>query len=369
MFRFVLPVLYAASGPLLAGVTEDIAALKAAPDRATWDRLAAGGPDALPPILNALPADDPVAFNWLRTAFDRIAAAHAAKLPLDVLLAFTKDSGKPGKARRLALSALERGRHGVTDHLLDGWLNDPEFGADAVDRAVLSAEKLPKAEMLVALKKTFAACTDCDQAQALAKKLTGLGETPDVWAHLGAVRKWRIVGPFPVTPEVGLARSFPPESKLDLAAEYDGKAGKLRWQPVEVEEGKIDLVKAGVKVEDGSVVYAVATFTVPADVTGELRLSAVDNVTAWLNGKKVVERSNDYRSLYRADRYRAAVSLPAGETTLLLKLTKTRPDDGQQAAAAKAGRPAGAAANWTFQARVLDAAGKGLTVTQPEGKK
>jgi len=37
--------------------------------------------------------------------------------------------------------------------------------------------------------------------------------------------------------------------------------------------------------------------------------------------------------------------------------------------AAKAGRPAAAAANWTFQARVLDAAGKGLTVTQPEGKK
>jgi len=82
--------------------------------------------------------------------------------------------------------------------------------------------------------------------------------------------------------------------------------------------------------------------TTSATITSLLHAphAAFYNVTAWLNGKKVVERSYDYRSLYRADRYRAAVSLPAGETTLLLKLTKTRPDDGQQAAAAKAGRPA-----------------------------
>lgn len=368
MFRFVLPVLFTASGPLLAGVAEDIAALKSSPDRVTWERLAATGPDSLLPILNAWPAD-PVAGHWLRTAFDRIADAHAKRLPLDELLAFVKNSGKPGKARRVALSALERGRHGVTDHLLDGWLNDPEFGADAVDRAVLNAEKLPRAEMLIALKATFAACTDLDQAQLLAKKLTGLGETPDVWKHLGVVRAWKIVGPFPVTPEEGLKAAFPPETKLDFASEFDGKAGKLRWQSVAADDGKVDLVKAGVKPEDGSVVYATATFKLPAAVAGELRLAAVDNVTAWVNGKKVVERSNDYRSLYRADRYRAAISFPAGESTLLLKLTKTRPDEGQQAAATKAGRPGGLSAKWDFQARVLDAGGKGLSFTQSEGKK
>ena len=107
----------------------------------------------------------------------------------------------------------------------------------------------------------------------------------------------------------------------------------------------------------------------PAAVSGELRLAAVDNVTAWVNGKKVIERSNDYRSLYRADRYRAAVSFSAGESTLLLKLTKTRPDEGQQAAATKAGRPGGLSTKWDFQARVLEAGGKGLSFTQSEGKK
>lgn len=70
-------------------------------------------------------------------------------------------------------------------------------------------------------------------------------------------------------------------------------------------------------------------------------ICAVDNITAWVNGKKVIERSSDYRSLYRQDRYRANVELPAGESTLLLKLTKTRPDEGQQAAAARSGRPGG----------------------------
>ncbi len=39
---------------------------------------------------------------------------------------------------------------------------------------------------------------------------------------------------------------------------------------------------------------------------------------------------------------------PAGETTLLLTLTKIRPDEGEQFAAAKPGRPGGLSAKWDF---------------------
>jgi hypothetical protein len=357
------------AGGLFAAVPDDIAALKKAPDRATWERLADAGPDALLPILKAWPVDDPVAANWLRTAFDRIAARHADSLPADDLFAFATDAKGYGPARRRAMAVVERVRPAAAEKWLSAALNDPEFGPDAVDRAVAAAEKLPVADALVALRATFTACTDYDQAQALAKKLTTAGDKPDVWAHLGVVGRWHLVGPFPVSPEDGLTKSFPPETKVELAAEYEGKAGKLKWQAAAAEEGKVDLSKAGVKVEDGAVVYAVARVRVPSAIRGELRVAAVDNVTVWVNGAKVVERSNDYRSLYRTDRYRSPIDLPAGESTVLVKLTKTRPDAGQQEAAARGGRPGGLSTRWDFQARLLSTTGRGLTFTQTEEKK
>jgi hypothetical protein len=355
--------------PLLAAAPDDIAALKKAPDRATWDRLAEAGPDALVPILKAWPTDDPVAANWLRTAFDRIAARHAQSLPADDLFSLATDPKAHGPARRRAMAVVERVRPAAVEKWLSAALNDPEFGPDTVDRAVAAADKLPPADALVALRATFAACTDYDQVQALAKRLTAAGDKPDVWAHLGVVGRWHLVGPFPVSPEDGLTKSFPPETKVELTAEYEGKAGKLKWQPAAAEEGKVDLAKAGVKAEDGAVVYAVARVRVPTATTGELRLAAVDNLTVWVNGAKVVERSNDYRSLYRTDRYRSPVDLPAGESTVLVKLTKTRPDAGQQEAAARGGRPGGLSRRWDFQARLLSATGRALTFTQAEEKK
>jgi hypothetical protein len=373
MFRLSLYIVVLSAAGSLAGSHEDIAELKnpspnPEANRAAWDRLVAAGPTALLPILRAWPADDPVAANWLYTAFDQIARASGAKLPTEDLLKFASDGSAGGKARRAALTAVERNRPGTTAKLLPGWLNDPEFGSEAVAERISAAEAAQPAEAARILSTTFAATTEVDQAILVAKKLASFGDKPDVVKHLGIVTRWHVIGPFPVTPEEGLKAAFPPESKLDLAVEYDGKAGKLRWQSVSADNDKVDLVKAGVKAEDGSVVYAVATFKLPAAVSGELRLAAVDNVTAWVNGKKVIERSNDYRSLYRADRYRAAVSFSAGESTLLLKLTKTRPDEGQQAAATKAGRPGGLSTKWDFQARVLEAGGKGLSFTQSEGK-
>src|SRR5215472_12513973 len=47
----------------------------AAAARAAWDKLVARGPAVLPRLLDALDTPDPVAANWLRTAFDRIADA------------------------------------------------------------------------------------------------------------------------------------------------------------------------------------------------------------------------------------------------------------------------------------------------------
>ena len=90
-------------------------------------------------------------------------------------------------------------------------------------------------------------------------------------------------------------------------------------------------------------------------------MSAIDNITVWVNGKKAVERASEYRSMFRPDRYRASVEIPTGETRILVKLTKTRAEEVR-------GRPA-AAPKWDFLLRLTDEKSRGVTVLQAEPKK
>ena len=80
-----------------------------------------------------------------------------------------------------------------------------------------------------------------------------------------------------------------------------------------------------------------------------------------MNGKSVITRASDYRSMYRSDRYRASIDLPAGELMFLVKLTKTRAEEVR-------GKP-GAPPKWDFQIRLVDDRGRGLAIDQPEEKK
>lgn len=371
MVRWFKPVvlLFLVTPAVVAGVPEDIAQLRRpaadpAVNRAAWDRLVAAGPVALMPILRAWSADDPVASHWLRTAFDRIAAQHSNRLPVDDLLTFVKDPKSPGQARRVALAAVELARPGTTAQLLADWLNDPEFGPDAVAERVTAAEAATDPQQSRHILRTaFAATTDPELAFGIAKKLQAWGEPPDVLRHLGIIRHWQVVGPFPVTLEEGLKQTFPPETKLDFATPYEGKNGPLKWKTAAVNpaDGRLDLIPYGVNPDDGAVAFAAATVLLAQAKKAEVRASAVDNITLWVNGKKVVERASEYRSMYRPDRYRSPLELPAGPSTVLVKLTKTRPEEVR-------GKP-GAAPKWDFQIRLIDETGHGVTFDQPELKK
>jgi hypothetical protein len=244
--------------------------------------------------------------------------------------------------------------------LLASWLSDPEFGPDAVADRLRAAEELtdPQQRQQV-LRNTFTATTQIEQAEAVAKLLTELGDTPDLLTHLGIVRQWYLVGPFPVTPEDGLKRSFPPETMTAIDSRFPGRTGPLAWSPARQEtlDRRIDLIKLGIDPARGSVAYAQARITMTRPARATLCLSAVDNVTAWVNRQKVIERASTYRSMYRPDRYRVAVDLPAGESTILLKLTKTASEERGQG---------GPPARWEFQARWIDKHGHAVTFTQPE---
>jgi hypothetical protein len=365
VFRPTLVTLALAAGPAAAGPTDDIAALATAPSRPAWDRVAAAGPNALLPLLRAWPADDPVAANWLGLAFAHIAAGHKNQLPAADLTAFATDPKNPGPARRLALEAVEAVTPGATAGLLRGWLGDPEFGPDAVAARVAAAETAADGEAMAILKDAYAGATDFDQVQLVTKKLAAHGVAADPLGKLGVVRAWAVVGPFDADCEAGLKASFPPEASVDLAATYPGRGGAaLRWRPgVEAgPDGRADLLRADVSPKNGAVAYAAAVLTVPAAGRAELRVGAVDNVTAWVNGSKVVSVGSTYRSHFRADRHRAGVDLKAGDNLLLLKLTKTPPTT--EGPAARGGPPE----KWEFMARLVDDRGRAVPFAAAGGK-
>lgn len=349
-----------------AGPSEDITILttktaNVSDRRAAAERLATAEVSALPALLRAWPSDDPVAANWLRTTFDDLAARHAQALPVADLLSFVRDAKQHGKARRAALAALDRHQPGTLAKQLPTLLNDPEFGPDAVALLLEQAEAATdptQAKRL--LLSAYTAATDVEQVQTLAKRLTAQGETTNLAAKLGLVMAWHQVGPFDVGPAEGLKQSFPPENKVDLNATYPAKAAPLTWKSVLADpEGKVDVIKNGANPSQGSVVYLVATVVVPLETKAELRIGVVDNVTAWINGKEVLKQASLYRSHFRADRHRASVTLNAGVNTLLLKLTKTPPEEG--------GRP-GAPPKWDTQVRFVLPNGQGVAFTMEEKK-
>lgn len=365
MYRYPVAALtlLAVTAVTRADVAEEISKLAdrdltAEQTRAAWDRLASQGPEALLPILRAWPSDDPVTAHWLRTAFDQIVKENTAAVPPKALLDFVLDRESPGKARRAALSALERIEPGTTSKLLDQLLNDPEFGPDAVEARLDKLESMAAEPKKQLLKETFQSITEVEQALAVAKELDAVGVEVDLIAHLGIVRHWHVIGPLPVSTEDGLAKGFPPEQAKDVRQpiEFGGKT--LEWKPAETshKDGRLDLAANGINPNDGAVAYATATVKLDKPANVELRASAVDNITVWVNGRKVVDRASEYRSMYRADRYRSSIPLPAGESTILVKLCKTEPEEVR----GKPGRPV----RWDFSLRLLNENGQAVPITQ-----
>ena len=103
-----------------------------------WQKLSQHGPEALTAILGALKDNNPVAANYLRSAFEAIADRTLSKgkpLPARQLEAFVKDTKRNGRARRLAYEWLVRIEPSAPERLLPGMLDDPgaELRRDAVE--------------------------------------------------------------------------------------------------------------------------------------------------------------------------------------------------------------------------------------------
>lgn len=324
------------------------------------DQLAERGAEILPRLLAAMDTTNIVAANWYRTAFDSIADRELLKprpqLPRPAIETFVRDSQRNGRARRLGLALLEQVEPTVRAQFLPDWLEDAEFRRDAVEHVLRLGDQAKDKRQLETARefydRGFRNARDSDQVLQAVAKLKNVGREVDLVIHMGFMTRWQLVGPFPAEQTSGFRTSFPPEKQVDLSAEYDGPEGrKLRWKPHQTHHplGEVNLIPAIGAVSE-SVGYAFAEFESPREQQVQLRCSADDNLTVWLNGSQVLAREQ-WLNGTRLDRFVTPVTLVQGRNRILVKICQ-----GPQHVSPEVPN------NWTFQLRFCDETGAGVPV-------
>jgi hypothetical protein len=325
--------------------------------------LATHGPDAIVPLLKAMDDAGAIAANWLRAAVDSIAERTIAannKLPAADLERFVLDQQHGGRARRLAFEWLAKADATAPDRLIPAMLNDPglELRRDAVAYATNQAQALSDADdkpaARAAFQKAFAAARDHDQVLELAKRLESLGESVNLTRHFGCVQRWHVIAPFDNTDKSGFDHAYPPETKIDLAAEYVGKSNdgvenRLRWVEHTATDpfGIVDLNKV-IGKHMGVVAYATTEVDSSRQQPVRIHVGSNNAIKLWLNGERIYTR-DEYHHGMSMDQYQATGTLKPGRNTILLKVCQNEQKDDW-------------AQSWSFQLRVCDPTGGGIGV-------
>jgi len=344
-----------------ASLSESIAVIRAvgpegkgnADATAAWENLSAAPVKELPTLLTAMDGANELALNWLRSAVDTIvarAANNKEALPVSALEKFVRAKSHNPRARRLAFELIASTDAKAAERLMAGMIDDPspELRREAVQRLIVEAESFQKAgKANGAIAKYQAAlkpARDADQIDSIAAALGKLSAPVDLQRVFGWVSKWHIIGPFDNTGGAGYERAFPPEMAVDLRAEYDGKARKIRWQEVTA-TGGYGMVDFNKPIGQLKEVAGYAWTEINSDKARrvELRLGCENGWKVWLNGKLLFGR-DEYHLGSEIDDYRLTADLKKGKNTILVKLCQNE-------------QVADWTTTWEFQLRITDAIG------------
>lgn len=344
-----------AVGPRGAGHATAVAALRQLEQRRPAD---------LARMLAALDNATPLSANWLRGAAESVAARaleSGQPLPVSDLEAFVADRNHSPQARRCAYEWLTKADPTAPDRIIPGMLDDPsaEMRRDAVARLIEEAaavEARGQAEQALTLyQRALSGATDGDQVVSLAQALGKLQQPVDLVQHFALITAWHVIGPFDNRGGIGYAAVYPPENGVDLAAEYEGSMGPVKWTPLSAEAqpdvmdvdevGKFDLAKLTAP-HKGAVSYATTEFVSAADQPVEFRIATPNAWKLWVNGELVFSQEEYHRGMM-FDQYAARGTLKQGRNRILLKVCQNEQTQDW-------------AQTWAFQFRVCDLAGKGL---------
>ena len=322
---------------------------------AAWKKVVSEGPPALMPLLAATGKGGPVADNWLRLAADTIVCdRYRGKpgLPFEEMAAFLKDTRNPAPARVLAFDLLVRADEGPFDVETDikpTLLNDPvqELRRGAVEQLIADAKTKNGEDAKAAYLHALDAVRDEDQTNVIAGELKKLGVNVDLPKHFGFLLQWNVIGPFDNPERKGFDTVFPPEREVKLDAEYDGKTGRVKWQPFtsKDEHGKLDFNKPLGSLKEVTA-YAMTTIDSPTDREAELRLGCKNGWKVWLNGELLFSRDEYHRGA-QMDQYKMKCHLRKGANTVLVKCCQNEQIEQWTV-------------EWEFQLRVCDSTGTAI---------
>ncbi|MFO0889163.1 MAG: c-type cytochrome [Isosphaeraceae bacterium] len=148
-------------------------------------------------------------------------------------------------------------------------------------------------------------------------------ELVDLLTYLSTLREpVSIVGQYHVIGPVAESDgepAFDPTRKVDLSANVEGSHGRtLAWRRLDANaEGSADLT-AMVAGDAKHGVYAYVPIWSPVEQDARLVIDTQASLTAWFNGKSVMSSSPTQRMSAPRE---VAVTLPKGESTLLIRLT------------------------------------------------
>lgn len=295
-------------------------------------QLSGQGAAVLTEILRGFDGADPIAANWLRSAFETTASGvldGGEELPEQILTDFITERRHDGRARRLAYDWLQKSNAKAAAELVPGMLFDPvpEFRRDAVSLLVAEGQRQLDAGEREAARETFekalSAAVHDDQVKAIVKPLKELGREVRLQRHFGFLADWSIVGPFDNKEGRGFAQEYPPEKRLDLKTALEGETGPVRWQKYSTDDsyGKVNIAKE-IRNYKGSCMYATTVFQAKESGAVEFRLATPNAWKLWVNGKFVFGHDEYHRTpmSLTMDVYKVPVTLKKGENRILLKI-------------------------------------------------
>jgi hypothetical protein len=319
-----------------------------------WRTLSESTPaDELPQVLGEMDGTSDLALNWLRLAVESIAdrelaAGHA--LPVAQLRGFVLELGHHPRARRLAYELIARVDPSGAEQLMAGMVNDPspELRRDAVQKRIDDAQAaLSRGDQGGAARlfeQSLAVARDVDQIDGVAEQLRKLGQPVDLPRAFGFLMRWKVIGPFDNAGGKAFDAVYPPETRIDLAAEYTGKNGPVRWIGLEStdEHGTLSMNKPFGALK-GVAAYALAEFHSDQARSVELRLGSENAWKLWLNGKYLFGQ-NEYHRNKIMDQFIIPAPLQKGANFILVKVCQNEQTEDW-------------AGDWDFQLRVCDASG------------
>jgi hypothetical protein len=306
-------------------------------------------------LLSGMDDAGPIAANWLRSAAEVIAGnlETSNKLSLTELGAFFLDQSHSPRARRFAFELIRKADPTTAKSLVPGLLNDPspELRRDAVaqlmEQASIIAGQGNSNGAVLLYRQALGGAVDPAQVKPIASALKELDVEVDLPRHFGFLMRWHVTGPFDNTKRMGFDTVYPPEKEINLAAEYDGKGTKARWQPLLSSDafGKIDLNKPLGLLKE-TVGYAYTEFESAGSRSAEIRLGCKNAWKIWFNGQLVFGR-DEYHRGQRIDQYKLPIQLKPGKNTILVKACQNEQTEEWTV-------------QWEFQLRICDATGSAI---------